>query len=399
MDSPNRPRNHEVDELRGAAALLVLFYHSVHSGAVAIGIPEWLTTHWVLPAVLYEGHTGVALFMVLSGYILATGTFDRKIIYREFIRNRVLRIFPLMIVVLVFSLYAARGVDLGKILAPFMLLANTGAVFSDSSGLAGTVWTISVEFQFYLIAPFLFAFTGRNGLKFVLPIILLFFLLRIIVLLPTWDDKAELFRITYFTIVGRINQFMIGIGLAYLFHSGHLALDTDRTKGGVALLISSAGVVTLLAVLNHSGGITSWHFWRIVYPEVEAALWASFIAAYLIAKPLKGVGLDRLLYGVGQISFSLYILHYAIQREFWIIIYPMFFTGWISSIYGVFAASVLIAAAMSAISALSYLLIEKPFIDMRGRYFEDRDALKMPPSLQLAPIINPSSRSNDRRTG
>ena len=40
MDSPNRPRNHEVDELRGAAALLVLFYHSVHSGAAAIGI-DW----------------------------------------------------------------------------------------------------------------------------------------------------------------------------------------------------------------------------------------------------------------------------------------------------------------------------------------------------------------------
>lgn len=368
MDSPNRPRNHEVDELRGAAALLVLFYHSVHSGAVAIGIPEWLTTQWVLPAILYEGHTGVALFMVLSGYILATGTFDREIIYREFIRNRILRIFPLMTIVLIFSLYAAKGVDLGKILAPFLLLANTGAAFSDPSGLAGTVWTASVEFQFYLVAPFLFALTGKKGLRFILPIILLFLLLRIIVLLPTWNDKAELYRISYFTIVGRINQFMVGIGLAYLFHSGRLSLNSDRARGGIALLASTIAVVALLSVLNHSGGITSWHFWRVMYPEVEAVLWASFIAAYLIAKPLKGVGLDRLLYGVGQISFSLYILHYAIQREFWIIFYPTFFTGWIGSIYGVLAVSVLIAVAMSAISALSYFLIEKPFIDMRGKY-------------------------------
>lgn len=122
--------------------------------------------------------------MVLSGYILATGTFDRKILYWQFIRNRALRIFPLMFVVIVFATYSVQNLDLGKIAAPFLLLANTGAAFSDPAGLAGTIWTISVEFQFYLIAPFLFTLAGRNGLRFLFATICLFWLLRMIVLMP-----------------------------------------------------------------------------------------------------------------------------------------------------------------------------------------------------------------------
>src|ERR1700727_2720121 len=108
LESLNRSRSVEVDELRGTAALLLLFYHSVHSGAAAIGIQGWPIASTPFAALLYEGHTGVALFMVLSGYILASGTFGKDISYAGFLRNRFLRIFPLMIVVLVFSLYTAK---------------------------------------------------------------------------------------------------------------------------------------------------------------------------------------------------------------------------------------------------------------------------------------------------
>jgi peptidoglycan/LPS O-acetylase OafA/YrhL len=367
MDSPNRPRNHEVDELRGAAALLVLFYHSVHSGAAALGFKGWLTTSWVLPAVLYEGHSGVALFMVLSGYILATGTFDKEIIYSGFLRNRALRIFPLMVVVLVFALYATKSLDLGKILAPFFLLANTDAAFSDPVGLAGTVWTISVEFQFYLIAPFLFALTAQRGLSFILSAVLLFWLLRMIATIPLWDTPAEMYRISYFTIVGRINQFLMGIGLAYLFSKGGLQFLSPQ-RSALGFVVSVAAMVALLATLNSFGGITVWSNWRIVYPEIEALVWAGFIAGYLALKPLKGLVLDKGLYAIGQISFSMYIIHYGIQRGFWLTIYPKFFHGYFQSGLGILFLTLTIAIVVTAISSLSYRLIEKPFIDMRGKY-------------------------------
>jgi peptidoglycan/LPS O-acetylase OafA/YrhL len=385
LESPNRDKSREVEELRGWAALLVLFYHSMHSGAAAIGIREWLDAGSnPLAAIVFEGHTGVALFMVLSGYILARGTFGKDISYAGFLRNRFLRIFPLMMVVLVFSLYTAKDLDLGKIIAPLMLLANTKAAFTDPSGLAGTVWTISVEFQFYLIAPFLFLFADRRGLRFLLSAMVLFWLLRMIVLLPLRDDPAEMYRVSYFTIVGRINQFMIGLGLAYLFETDRLTLNGSRKVGFVGLALASVAATVLLMVLNRSGGIGAWHSWRIVYPEVEGLIGAAFIAAYLVSRPFEGWRLGGLMSGIGTISFSIYILHYAIQREFWNIIYPHFFGGTLTGLRGVFVTTALIAVPIVAMAALSYKCIEKPFQDMRGKYLKDRavPATVLSPPLQ-----------------
>jgi peptidoglycan/LPS O-acetylase OafA/YrhL len=360
----------EVDQLRGAAALLILFYHSVHTGLLALGSQGWPRAHYGLDALLFEGHTGVALFMVLSGYILATGTFDREIDYWKFLRNRALRIFPLMFVALVFAMYSVKDLDLGKIVAPFLLLANTTASFTDPAGLAGTVWTAAIEFQFYLVAPFVFMFVGRKGLKYLLGAAVLFWLLRMIVLLPHSSEPLELYKISYFTIVGRINQFLAGIGLAYAFHTGILKLREHRGRAAFALAICSFVVLAALTALNHFGGNTAWQAWRIVYPEFEGLLWAAFLAAYLISRPLENRYLGKWFYWVGQISFSMYILHYAIQREWWTVLYPEFFNGRITRGSEVLLATIVLAAMIIALSRLSYLCIEKPFQDMRGGYLK-----------------------------
>jgi len=98
-----------LDHLRGFAALLVLFYHGV------FGIYHDLTTvppvlaytdemlpraDFFLSAFIYEGHSGVALFMVLSGFIFTVGTHGHGISYWQFIRNRFLRTYPLFLFML-----------------------------------------------------------------------------------------------------------------------------------------------------------------------------------------------------------------------------------------------------------------------------------------------------------
>jgi peptidoglycan/LPS O-acetylase OafA/YrhL len=121
-------------------------------------------------------------------------------------------------------------------------------------------------------------------------------------------------------------------------------------------------------VLNRSGGIYAWHLWHVVYPEVEGLSAAAFIAAYLVSRPLVGTWASRALMGIGTVSFSLYILHYAMQREFWHIVYPQFLGGVLTGRNGVFMATIMLAVPIIAMAALSYRCIEKPFQDMRGRY-------------------------------
>jgi peptidoglycan/LPS O-acetylase OafA/YrhL len=180
---------------------------------------------------------------------------------------------------------------------------------------------------------------------------------------------ASLFSwcVSYFTIVGRINQFMIGIGLAYLFDTGRFDLKATRMAGLVVLAIASAAALALLMVLNRSGGIYAWHLWHVVYPEVEGLSAAAFIAAYLVSRPLLGTWASGALMGIGTVSFSLYILHYAMQREFWNIVYPQFLGGVLTGRNGVFMATIMLAVPIIAMAALSYRCIEKPFQEIRGR--------------------------------
>jgi peptidoglycan/LPS O-acetylase OafA/YrhL len=138
------------------------------------------------------------------------------------------------------------------------------------------------------------------------------------------------------------------------------------------MVLSAAAIVTLLMIMNRAGGVRVWHPWRFVYTEIEALCWAAFIFGYLACRPFAGTWASRLIEGVGTISFSIYLLHYSMLREFWLTVYPQHFAGSISNLYGVFAATVLIAIPILGISLLSYLCIEKPFQDMRGKYLKAR---------------------------
>ncbi len=89
--------NHRFDSLRLVAALLVLWSHSFPLA----GQPQFeplarLTGFDTL------GGMGVAIFFVLSGYLLAL-SWDRKPSVIAFIRNRALRIYPGLVVLCVFS--------------------------------------------------------------------------------------------------------------------------------------------------------------------------------------------------------------------------------------------------------------------------------------------------------
>lgn len=83
MRSSNRPYLATVDHLRAFAALLVVAYHGsqLFTAQIANGDQTrvWNYSHNPLATLIYEGHTGVALFMALSGFIFTIGALDNKI--------------------------------------------------------------------------------------------------------------------------------------------------------------------------------------------------------------------------------------------------------------------------------------------------------------------------------
>lgn len=364
MESPNRKYSPQVDELRGIAAVLVVLYHVFHLNKALVGMPAWPVTTSGLSALIFEGHTGVALFMVLSGYILAKGTLDGPIHYGQFFKNRVLRIFPLMVTVIVFGIYGSKATSLSGVLAPFLFMQNLPFAFSDTTHLSGAIWTISVEFQFYLVAPFLFLFTARKGLMgFLVPFGILIFILKAIIVLQNGGDGDKLVNVTYFTIVGRFSQFLFGIALAHLTRDGR-----TLPHGWLMLAGGGLGILVLLTVLNRQGGLMVWHSWRLLYPDLEGFLWAVFIAGYVQVRPFGTGRLSAAGTAIGKRSFSLYVLHWpmmyalhAFNARYGIVLPADLYLS-----YGLRLLELVLPLAL--VVGLSFSCIESPFLGLRGKY-------------------------------
>src|SRR5947209_615945 len=94
-----------LDHIRALAAFFVFTWHFNHSSN---GMPvAFASAPAVFPlALLDEGHTGVALFMTLSGYLFAKLLWGKDINFAGFIWNRFIRLTPLLIVV-----FALRAIN------------------------------------------------------------------------------------------------------------------------------------------------------------------------------------------------------------------------------------------------------------------------------------------------
>ena len=134
--------------MRALAAFMVFSWHfiTLHKGE--------LEPPLIFPlSFLSEGHTGVALFMTLSGYLFAKLLDRKRINYLDFIWNRLVRLLPLLILVL--FLVGVRDYYDGSLDITSYLRTIALGVFLPS--LPNGAWSITVEFHFYIILPLLLA--------------------------------------------------------------------------------------------------------------------------------------------------------------------------------------------------------------------------------------------------
>jgi peptidoglycan/LPS O-acetylase OafA/YrhL len=144
-----------LDHVRALAAFMVFSWHFTHS-----------RTGWPVPfaggpavfplAIFDEGHTGVALFMTLSGYLFAKLLDGKDVHFPSFLWNRFIRLAPLMILVLVFA--GAEDVYHGSTIISVMNQYIKGMILGS---LPNGLWSVIVEAHFYLILPLLMVAFNR----------------------------------------------------------------------------------------------------------------------------------------------------------------------------------------------------------------------------------------------
>lgn len=317
-------------------------------GLGQVTFPE--TRNWFY-ALILEGHTAVSLFMVLSGFIFTYGALGRRIVYGDFIINRIARIYPLYLTVILVSLAInPQGYTIQKLVSTVLPLANYASL--DGS-LLSLSWAVAIELQFYLIFPFLLIFFNDKPFSAIFGVIAVAIIFRVLGIGLDGNPRD----LSYLHLLGRIDQFVLGMGAAFLLKRLEPRVATFR----LALLGSIIFAVALIYAYHRNGGFLSVANWKIFWPTAEGLAWAAFLVSYIGAKAIPNF-VSKILTKIGEASFSIYLLHFPIIQI--VTRRPDLFGHGDPLMLTAFA----ILPVIVAISWLTYNVIELPFLGLRRKY-------------------------------
>jgi peptidoglycan/LPS O-acetylase OafA/YrhL len=338
-----------LDHVRALAAFMVFTSHFIH-GLGGSPVPHGNAPIIFPLALLDEGQTGVALFMTLSGYLFAKLLGAHKIDYRAFFINRALRLLPMLFVMLsIVGIWTwASGVSMNM----YEHALATGLVLPS---LPNGGWSITVEIHYYLILPaFLWMLRKSQFLPF--SILAAAILLRTLI----FYQQGEVQSLAYFTLVGRIDQFALGM-IIYQFR----ACCIGRHMAVAAILTGFALFYWYFDSLGGYNGTTHSPLW-ILLPTMEGAVYAMAIAWYEGSFSHSLQGASKFIGHIGVYSYSIYLLH-----MFVVFIEARFVNENIMDISNFYLACAWSLAAfllMMPAGYLCYRYIEKPFLRLRRHY-------------------------------
>ncbi|WP_145491216.1 acyltransferase family protein [Yersinia rohdei] len=334
----------ELDGLRAVAVISVLLYHVKFS---LFGYE-----------VFKGGFLGVDIFFVLSGYLITTIIFTQMnagvFSLKDFFIRRIKRILPAMVAVLlvssVFAFYFLLPDSLiiyvKTLLASLFFVSNLyffgeDTYVSDSSEYKPLLhtWSLSVEWQFYLIFPFLCLWLFKRFKNKKLTIIFSLFLLSLVL------SNILAYRqpnFAFYMLPSRMWELMAGSIVAIIILENKLNIGKIYYKvfPVVGLILITLSILFINDGILHPSVIT-------LIPVLGTCLIILFSRDKNLASNF--LSLKPMIF-IGAISYSIYLWHQPLFVFYRIKI------GEISM-----STSILLILLSIVISVLSFYLIEKPF--------------------------------------
>jgi len=368
----------ELDALRFCAFLAVYVCHSIPNQAVAAsqirGNP-WLR---LLAAIKDAGNFGVCLFFMLSAFLITEllrrehETYGR-IHIRAFYLRRLLRIWPLYFgitlgYVAAGHYFPAMHIEPGRAIAYFLLAGNWYIAFHPwiQTSLR-SLWSISVEEQFYLVWPLLARYGGMRLLAKLSFAIVPLSLLTIAVVSM---DTAYAYNTVWLNSFVQFQFFAWGALLALVLNGDTPKID-PLLRGGLGCAgIALWSLAAYGTGIKRPGAQVSPAEFCIGYLLVAAGC-----LAFLLA--VLGVSRQRIpgwaVY-FGKISFGLYVFHetaflFVDEAQKHAAGFMPSFGSWSSEHAAVaLVCNKLLALGVTALLAmLSYRFWESPFLRLKQR--------------------------------
>lgn len=298
----------EVDGLRALAVALVVAFHA---GS------QWLP----------GGYGGVDVFFVISGYLIASIILREKaegrFTYANFYNRRIRRIIPALLLMVTVSVPLAWITMMPQDLAaygrslpwPLLFAANiyfwrNTDYFAEAAELQPLLhtWSLGVEEQFYIFAPFILLIALRwLGMKWLGWLILLGIVLSLALALMLVGPSPFA---SFYLLPTRAWELLIGIWIAV--RGGTLRMRV--THSGLRGALSMTGLVLILGAGVIASGKTS-------FPDLNAYL-STIGAALVLLFADRGTWTHAVLAWrpmvlLGLVSYSFYLWHYPMFVFWW----------------------------------------------------------------------------------
>ncbi|MEN8723783.1 MAG: acyltransferase [Alphaproteobacteria bacterium] len=299
--------------MRGVGALIVAFYH------FRLEIPDQVAFNATTLNIFTELHVFLDMFFLVSGVVIFTvysNLFEKgtsRSAIKKYLMARLARIYPLHI----FALLLVLLLQVSRPLAGALGLIDTDATIFDgaaysvgaflsnlfmlqSLGLHDTLtwnapsWTISVEMVAYL--AFIVMFAVPKQFRIAYQIVIVAISMGILAWVMPGHPVGSLDLSYDYGLFRCLAGFMIG-GLIYE------VARRDIWESPVPMNIAQAvGFVLFVCML-----LFSWYD-LVVYPILALLMWGLRSESGPIGRLVKG----RLCYWLGEISYSIYMLHFIV---------------------------------------------------------------------------------------
>ena len=330
---------HALTGIRFFAASWVVLFHT-RAG-------DFLDEHAFHHAAVFvhHGYVAVALFFVLSGFILAYTYRDQGTSSTRFWQARFARLWPAWVLSMILFT-ACYGVPrLTLILAATCMVQAWNPVHPEYAGACNIAgWTISIEAFFYLIFPLLQRWLQRQSVRTVT--IVLVAMLAVAIAIDSADVQlGPPFPFGHWIPfpIYRVPEFILGVAMGNLFlmegESGVMFASRARS-----LLTYTGAVLFLVVGCTIISRNASW----ILIPIVLLL----FGLAGERSMPGRVLGSRLVVFG-GAISYSMYLLQMTAKY----ISRPLM--GWLH-IDSLLLTMVSVPMLLIAMAIPAYLLVEEP---------------------------------------
>jgi peptidoglycan/LPS O-acetylase OafA/YrhL len=283
----------ELDGLRGLLALWVFLYHVLAITGLWDRLPKAL-------AAVVDGARAVDVFIILSGFVITHLLMQARETYPVFITRRFLRLWPVLTVCIAVSLVMQaiglmpiQGEPLFAHILAHATMMHSAIPTPWLPGSAGAIlnpaWSISLEWQFYLVAPLFIRSSWTATARIVLVSVAALMAFRLLA-----PRLAGYFESGFLPL--HASFFWVGI----MCNLGYRGLTTAYRQQAVLVLITALFAALIFLPIAFGIGIVLWLTVLLALLSADQNRFCAAARGFFNAWPVVWLG---------EASYPIYLCH------------------------------------------------------------------------------------------